>query len=33
MLDMFIPGLVISIGWVILMTALLMVIGPMVGLL
>ena len=33
MLDMFVPGLVISVVWVILMTAVLMVIGPLVGLL
>ena len=33
MFDMFLPGLVISAAWVILMTALLIVIGPMVGLL
>ena len=33
MFDMFMPGLIISVFWVILMTALLMVIGPMVGLL
>jgi sodium-dependent dicarboxylate transporter 2/3/5 len=33
MFDMFIPGLVISVVWVILMTAVLMVIGPLVGLL
>jgi len=32
MFDMFIPGLVISVVWVILMTAVLMVIGPLVGL-
>ena len=33
MFDMFLPGLVISAAWVILMTALLIVIGPLVGLL
>jgi sodium-dependent dicarboxylate transporter 2/3/5 len=33
MLDMFAPGLVISVIWVILMTALLLVVGPLVGLL
>jgi sodium-dependent dicarboxylate transporter 2/3/5 len=32
MLDMFMPGLVISLFWVILMTTLLVVIGPIVGL-
>ncbi len=33
MFDMFVPGAIISVFWVILMTGLLMVIGPMVGLL
>ena len=33
MFDMFLPGLVISAVWVVLMTALLIVIGPLVGLL
>jgi sodium-dependent dicarboxylate transporter 2/3/5 len=33
MFDMFLPGLVISVIWVILMTALMMTIGPMIGLL
>ena len=33
MFDMFIPGLIISVFWVIMMTATLMLIGPMVGLL
>jgi sodium-dependent dicarboxylate transporter 2/3/5 len=33
MLDMFTPGLVISIVWVILMTGLLLLVGPLVGLL
>ena len=33
MFDMFVPGLIISAFWVILMTAALMLIGPMVGLL
>jgi sodium-dependent dicarboxylate transporter 2/3/5 len=33
MFDMMVPGLVISVFWVILMTTLLMIIGPMVGLL
>ena len=33
MFDMFIPGLVISVIWVIVMTAVLMAIGPLVGLL
>lgn len=33
MFDMFMPGLVISAVWVVLMTAVLMVVGPMVGLL
>jgi sodium-dependent dicarboxylate transporter 2/3/5 len=33
MLDMFTPGLVISVIWVVLMTALLLVVGPLVGLL
>jgi len=32
MLDMFLPGLVISVMWVILMTALMMAVGPMLGL-
>jgi solute carrier family 13 (sodium-dependent dicarboxylate transporter), member 2/3/5 len=32
MLDMFLPGLIISIAWVILITTLLMLIGPLVGL-
>ncbi len=32
MLDMFLPGLIISVVWVILITVLLMLIGPMVGL-
>ena len=32
MLDMFLPGLVISVAWVILITTLLMLIGPLVGL-
>jgi sodium-dependent dicarboxylate transporter 2/3/5 len=33
MLDMLLPGVIISIVWVIVMTAILMLIGPMVGLL
>lgn len=33
MLDMFTPGLVISVIWVVLMTGLLLLIGPLVGLL
>jgi solute carrier family 13 (sodium-dependent dicarboxylate transporter), member 2/3/5 len=33
MFDMFIPGLILSAVWVVLMTALLLLIGPMVGLL
>jgi sodium-dependent dicarboxylate transporter 2/3/5 len=33
MFDMFLPGLAISIIWVILMTALMMIVGPMIGLL
>jgi sodium-dependent dicarboxylate transporter 2/3/5 len=33
MFDMFVPGLIISAFWVILMTTALMLIGPMVGLL
>jgi hypothetical protein len=33
MLDMFIPGALLSVVWVVLMTGLLLVIGPMVGLL
>jgi sodium-dependent dicarboxylate transporter 2/3/5 len=33
MLDMFLPGLVISVVWVVLMTGLLLLIGPLVGLL
>jgi sodium-dependent dicarboxylate transporter 2/3/5 len=32
MLDMFMPGLVISVMWVVLMTALMMAMGPMLGL-
>jgi hypothetical protein len=32
MLDMFLPGLVISVVWVILMTTLMMAVGPMLGL-
>ncbi len=31
--DMFVPGLIISAIWVVLMTAVLLLIGPMVGLL
>jgi hypothetical protein len=33
MFDMFIPGLILSAVWVVLMTGLLLLIGPMVGLL
>jgi sodium-dependent dicarboxylate transporter 2/3/5 len=33
MLDMLLPGVIISIVWVIVMTAILMLVGPMVGLL
>jgi sodium-dependent dicarboxylate transporter 2/3/5 len=33
MFDMFIPGLIISIAWVIVMTGLLRILGPMLGLL
>ena len=32
-LDMFIPGAIISVVWVIVMTALLMLVGPMIGIL
>jgi len=31
MLDMFLPGVVLSVLWVILMTALLVMIGPLLG--
>jgi sodium-dependent dicarboxylate transporter 2/3/5 len=33
MLDMFVPGAVVSLVWVVLITALLVVLGPVVGLL
>ena len=32
MFDMFRPGVIISVLWVVLMTAMLMLIGPLVGL-
>jgi hypothetical protein len=32
MLDMFLPGAVISVAWVALLTALLLLIGPFIGL-
>jgi hypothetical protein len=33
MLDMFLPGAVISVAWVVVLTALLLVLGPFLGLL
>ena len=33
MFDMFLPGAVISVAWVVLLTGLLLLLGPMLGLL